>query len=249
LAVAARLRDRRECREFGGAHRLLSGVAIEWLLSALLAPVLMLEHARFVLEVLVGRSVGWNAQTRTEHSVGLGDALRRHGATALIGVAWIVVLVALAPQLLWWMLPVPVGMVLSIPLAVFSSRTDLGRWMRGRGLLLTPEETAPEPVLRRLRELVSRRPPATRRARGNALERVLADPDLRIRHLGLQHDAREELDPLLAHEIEGVALKARMHGAETLTPEEQRLILRTPHALEALAQDAIGDLRGVGDRA
>ena len=35
-----------------------------------------------------------------------------------------------------------------VPIAVLTSRAAAGRWARDRGLLLTPEEQAPPPVLR-----------------------------------------------------------------------------------------------------
>jgi membrane glycosyltransferase len=40
------------------------------------------------------------------------------------------------------------GLVLSVPIAVLSSRSTIGKWARQRGLLLTPEELAPPEELR-----------------------------------------------------------------------------------------------------
>jgi len=45
------------------------------------------------------------------------------------------------------MLPVLLGMLVSVPITVLSSRSDLGRALRRHGWLLTPEETAAPPEL------------------------------------------------------------------------------------------------------
>ena len=42
------------------------------------------------------------------------------------------------------------GLVLSVALTVWTSRTDVGQWARRAGLFLTPEETDPPRELRRL---------------------------------------------------------------------------------------------------
>jgi membrane glycosyltransferase len=239
LAVVSRLRQER--RAFGGTRRLLASVALEWVLSTLLAPVLMLEHARFVVGILFGKSVGWKAQPRGERGVGLREAVRRHGAALALGAAWGLLLIFVAPSLLWWMLPVLLGLVLAVPLSMLSSRVDLGQWARARGLLETPEERDPEPVLRRLRELVAESdadllvPQAPARA-ANALERVLASERLRELHLTLQVDDRGS--PLADNALEGLVLKCRLQGAQSLTPDEQREILRQPRAVVALATAA-----------
>ncbi|MCP4251169.1 MAG: hypothetical protein GY778_29375 [bacterium] len=50
---------------------------------------------------------------------------------------------ALAPDYLWWLLPVLAGLILSIPFVWTTARPDLGLAARRWGLFLTPEETAP----------------------------------------------------------------------------------------------------------
>jgi membrane glycosyltransferase len=241
LAIVSRLRRREERRGFGGARRLLASVALEWLLSTLLAPVMMLEHARFVVGVLFGKSVGWKAQRRGERGVRMREAVRRHGAASALGAAWGLLLLSVAPRLLGWMLPVLLGLLLAIPLSLLTGRVDLGQWARTHGLLGTPEERNPEPVLRRLRELVAESdadldaPEASSQA-ANALERVLANDRLRELHLALHVDdgAAAPADD----ELESLVLKCRLRGVETLTAEEQRRILRQPRAVLELAADA-----------
>src|SRR5256885_11320887 len=50
------------------------------------------------------------------------------------------------------MTPILSGLILSVPLTMLTSRTSAGRWMRRRGLLLTPEETNTPAELHALEE-------------------------------------------------------------------------------------------------
>src|ERR1043165_23719 len=47
--------------KYGGETKLFSSVASEIFVSALLAPIRMLFHTRFVVTALLGRSVGWKS--------------------------------------------------------------------------------------------------------------------------------------------------------------------------------------------
>lgn len=138
-------------RGFGGAGRLLLSAGCEALFSVLIAPLMMVFHTRFVVSVLAGWSVQWSAQARDERGLALGEAARRLGPSVLLGLAWGAVLWWFAPNFIWWFVPILAGLWLGFPLALWSSRSDLGIRARTRGLLLTPEETAPPPVLEGLR--------------------------------------------------------------------------------------------------
>lgn len=147
LGALLALRERRQRLAFGGSLKLLSSVALEQFMSMLLAPTMMLFHCTFVLRALLGRNVGWDAQPRSDRGVGWGEALRRHKWHLLLGMAWGGAMLALAPRFIGWMLPVIAGMLISVPFTVLTSRASLGRALRRRGLLLTPEETRPPPEL------------------------------------------------------------------------------------------------------
>jgi membrane glycosyltransferase len=53
--------------------------------------------------------------------------------------------------LVWWLLPVAVALLVSVPLSVYSSRVSLGRALRRWRLFLIPEETDPPEIIQRLR--------------------------------------------------------------------------------------------------
>jgi membrane glycosyltransferase len=64
-----------------------------------------------------------------------------------IGVAWGAVILFFAPAFIWWISPVLIGLLASVPLTVWTSRATLGQSARRHGFFLTPEETAPPPEL------------------------------------------------------------------------------------------------------
>jgi membrane glycosyltransferase len=107
----------------------------------------MLFHSSFVLRALLGRNVGWDAQTRGDRGVSWLEALRRHGWHVGLGLVWGATIFELAPAFIWWMLPVIAGLLIAVPFTVLTSRSSLGRRLRAHGLLLTPEESSTPPEL------------------------------------------------------------------------------------------------------
>lgn len=237
LALLSRLRSRSERALFGGGLRLVASCVGECLFSMLLAPVLAVTQTQFVASILMGRNSGWNSQARSDTETTPAQALRRHAGVTLLGLVWSALLLLFSIELFWWMLPVLAGMVLSIPLSVWSSRISMGRWARHRGLLLTPEEVEPPAVLQDLRKGLAR--PATWDTRGTrgALDHVLADPVARDAHFAFVLARRG--DPLEEHALEGLVLKCRLLGPRALTDLEQRALLLAPHALSALLEPAV----------
>ena len=152
LGLVLVLFSRSERRAFGGAWRLCASVLVEVLFSALLAPVMMLFQTLSVGLTLLGRSVAWEAQPRGDRGVDWREALLRLGWHTLVGAAWAGGVYAVTPDFFWWLTPIWLGLVLSLPLSVWSSRRSLGLALKRIGLFLTPEETRPPPELSRLRQ-------------------------------------------------------------------------------------------------
>ena len=72
----------------------------------------------------------------------------------LLGVVWLAALPILPPVVAGWSLPLVAGLLGTLPLAVWSSRTSWGLAAHRVGLLVTPEEGAPAPILRSFRRAV-----------------------------------------------------------------------------------------------
>jgi membrane glycosyltransferase len=146
LALTLRLWSTRSSRRFGGRLALVMSFLLEAIFSALLAPVMMLFHTSFVARVLAGNAVGWPAQPRGDRGMQWRQALARHSGHALLGIVTLVALGILAPTFVPWMLPVVTGLLLSVPLAVLSSRAGVGMAARRMRVFVTPEEGA-QPIL------------------------------------------------------------------------------------------------------
>jgi membrane glycosyltransferase len=142
-------------RSFGGARRLVASLFLEQLFSTLLAPSMMLFHTSFVVTTLAGHPVTWNAQDRGDRGITFLEALSRHKWHVAIGLLWGVVILIIAPRYIWWMSPILLGLLLSVPLTMLTSLTTAGLWARRHGLLLTPEETEPPPELAALEQLMA----------------------------------------------------------------------------------------------
>lgn len=136
---------------YRGAWALVAGGFGELLLSSVLAPIIMMFQTRAVAEVLLGRDGGWPAADRDDGSVGLRAAfgaswwMTATGAAAL-AVGWI-----FAPELLMWLWPVALPLVLAP--VVISATASTGAGRAAAALFSTPAETAPESVIRRARAL------------------------------------------------------------------------------------------------
>src|SRR5208283_811520 len=122
--------DRTRRRAFGGLARTTLGVVGETIFSTLHAPLLMLWHTQFVITNLLGVSVGWGPQKRAADGTAWSSAVRRHWWHALVGLVWGVFMWQLDRTLFWWFTPVLAGMLLSIPLSVFTSRRSSGARVR-----------------------------------------------------------------------------------------------------------------------
>ncbi|WP_205832925.1 glucans biosynthesis glucosyltransferase MdoH [Azohydromonas caseinilytica] len=133
LGVALVIR-RGQAAAYGGVARLVIGSLLEALLSALQAPLRMLAHTVFVVGALTGLKLDWKSPSRDAVALRWRDALRRFGPWAVpaAAVAWLAEVPTLAP--VW--LP----LLLAVPLAVWTSRPEVGAWLRRRGVWLTPDE-------------------------------------------------------------------------------------------------------------
>ena len=145
-------------KPYGGPLQLLASLFVEMLFSALLAPIRMLFHARYVAGALLGFSVQWKSPPRDDAETPWLEALKRHGAGTVLGLAWLALVYWLNPSFLPWLIPVAGALVVAIPLSVWSSRVRLGRWARERRLFLIPEESLTPRELRWLKAGLRRAP-------------------------------------------------------------------------------------------
>jgi membrane glycosyltransferase len=249
LALIDLAYDWKRRRTFGGLARTTASVVGETIFSTLHAPMLMLWHTRFVITNLLGLSVGWTTQKRTADGTAWWYAIQRQWGHTLIGGVWGWFMWQLDPTLFWWFTPVLAGMVLSVPLSVFTSRRSLGLRARSLGLFLTPEETTPPPEIVSLRSHVKIHEltceiHASRTHAG--LADAVLDPYVNAIHVSLLRE--KLLNPVYAEE--GVKLgvgsdraralgeKLLLEGPDKLTPGERLLVLADQAVLVRLHQQA-----------
>jgi len=128
--------------------------AVELLLSALYAPILMLTQSTHVFEVLLGRDSGWGAQRRAVSDSTWGDAWHSYRKHTMIGIITAIIAWFLSPSLFAWMSPALAGLLLSVPLSRASGSATLGRLLALLGILRTPEEAHPPRLVARKHELI-----------------------------------------------------------------------------------------------
>jgi membrane glycosyltransferase len=218
-------------KQFGGGLLVFAGVVIETFLSGLIAPVMMIFQSTAVGEILLGRDAGWQVQRRDDGKWPVGALIRKYAAPTLFGVGMAASAYAVSLPLLLWMMPVILGLLLSVPIAMLSSRVS----GPGSRLFRTPEQTAPPQVLIRANELAG----ASEEAVACPLLALRNDARLLEAHLmnlpGHRQRNRGQIDPHLA------IARAKIEDAETfdealgyLTAREAFAVLTSPTMLGAL---------------
>lgn len=146
---------------FGGGMRILLGATVEMLFAILIAPLMMVFHAGFVVSVLLGRQVGWDTQAREGRLLPWRDVLIHTRLATIAALAWGGFTYFVTPILFWWLTPILAGLVLAAPLVRYSSSVSAGRLARRLGIFITPNEWREDPLLAALRRTpaVARPPP------------------------------------------------------------------------------------------
>ncbi|MCF5713038.1 MULTISPECIES: glucans biosynthesis glucosyltransferase MdoH [Pseudomonas syringae group] len=215
---------------FGGKFKVTVSMLLEMLFSVLLAPVRMLFHTRFVLAAFLGWAATWNSPQRDDDSTPWIEAVKRHGPQTLLGACWALLVFWLNPSFLWWLAPIVVSLMLSIPVSVISSRTGLGLKARDEKFFLIPEEFEPP------QELIST-DHYTHENRWHALKqgfiRAVVDPRQNALACALATSRHRQAQPIEVVRMERVdhALKV---GPAKLSNQERLMVLSDPVALGRL---------------
>jgi membrane glycosyltransferase len=222
--LAAVIAGMRRPGAFGGGGRLAVSVLLEIIVSALLAPVRMLFHTQFVLAALAGWKIHWKSPARADAATSLSEAVARHGWQTALGIAWIVAVAWHVPALVPWIAPVAAGLLLAIPLSVWSSRTWPGVLARRVGLFVTPDETAPPMEL-----IATDHYAGSARPQPRFVDAVL-DPDV---HLAVRSAARRRSARAASWRAACID-RALRHGPDALAASERRALLADVDALAIL---------------
>ncbi len=156
MALIVLLRDREAVRGHGGARKLILSVFLESLLSTLVAPVFMLSHSWFVLNILIGRNTRWGAQLRRGNT-GLANAIMAFAPHTVIALGAAYLVWTWTPADFWWYLPLLAGMATAILFGWLTSLPSIGAAARRAGLFLIPSESTGLAIVDRVDALVAER--------------------------------------------------------------------------------------------
>jgi membrane glycosyltransferase len=232
FALLIMWRDKERLRAHGGFGPALLGVLGESVFATLLAPIVMLSHSWFVLNILLGLSTGWGPQQRNDRALPFGFVVRRYGPHTVIALGAGAILWRMAPTGFGWFVPLLLGPVLSIPLAYFTSSPRVGRFFRRIRLFLVPSETQGLAILNRTHALVKE----TGGMDENFHRRVLDDTQIRDLHLSLlkQMVPQPARDP---QRLDRLMAAIRKRDTAALSNRDWMVLLSDADSLRALADD------------
>jgi membrane glycosyltransferase len=136
----------------------------------------MAFHTLFIVCTLAGHCVEWDAQSRNDSAVTLGQAWRVHRGQTIAGFAAMIAVALLAPESLIWLTPILVGLVLSIPISMAVSSAPLGAWFKRHGLLSIPEEVVQPAIVQLFAQARRHIRTLACPARSQLFQRFLDDP-------------------------------------------------------------------------
>jgi len=238
LAVLLALFNRERRQSFGGAVRMVLSFALEHVLSALLAPVQMCFNSRFVAEIMMGRDVPWNPQSRDAgSSLDWGGIVRAHAVLTMVGILWAMVSLRINPVFFWWLSPVTFGLMGSIPISALLSMTNLGQRLARMKMFMIPAESHPPSVVTHLEKNLE----ATRKhlepqkwiAPHYGLMQVLLDPYLNAAHASILRRQRQTARPLNRY-LKELVDRLLAKGPDGLTRREQMALLLNSQAVTDL---------------
>lgn len=236
LAFLLHLLRKDHARSMGGAIKLMLSILTEILLSAFFAPVRMLFNSKFVVLTLMGKQVGWGAQSRQDTGTPWGVAVRYHWGSTVLGLVWGIVTFIINRTFFWWISPVLAGLILAIPLSVLTSRSSIGRALRARGLLVIPEEIHPPQELEWIRSIEQKLRTLDTSLWGTApggFVRAVVEPFVNELHIRLA-GRRRAPSFQISKRREALQEKALLKGPNSLTPSEKLELLYDPERMEAL---------------
>jgi membrane glycosyltransferase len=201
----------------------------------------MVFNAKFVVFTVLGQGISWISQNRKVEEDGTDwrEAILTHGFHTLFGFVWGVSTYILVTSYFWWLTPVLIGLVFSIPISIFFSKGSVGRAAREMGIFLTPEETRPPPELKQLQqnlaECARHLPPFEPLRDDYGLLQAVLDPYVNAMHVALLRQRRpsEEAQEWFAQLRE----KLLHDGPSSLTTKEKIALLMDAESMICLHRD------------
>lgn len=227
-------------RGSGGTLRASASLLFESIVSALMAPIMMVIQSVAVQNILMGRDSGWSTQRRADGSIPFAEIARRHRLHTLFGASLGLGAYLVSPALLAWMSPAVIGLVLAIPISATTGSRASGTFLRKVGMLLVPEEREQPAILIAARDAAGEFKALLSASHRGCL-RLSVDPAL----LAFHRKNLAQRAPDSARTIDGALVvgAARVMAAPTLdealdslAPPEKLAVYSDPASFDRLAQ-------------
>lgn len=138
-------------KRFGGSIKLILGSIIETVFAIIVAPLMMVFHAYFVICVFLGKKVKWDAQPREGRMVPWREAFGYTLFSTIVAIAWGSAAYYFTPVFFWWLSPILLGLILAAPIVRYSSSIKLGVFLRDLGIFICPSEVDNDTTLEALK--------------------------------------------------------------------------------------------------
>ena len=224
---------------FGGHFKILISVILEIILSALIAPILMIFHSQFIIYTFIGKGVSWGPQKRSaKDGIELLNAIRTLGPHTIIGLIWAGFAYWSSIAFFWWLSPIFISLLLSIPVSIFMSKISIGNLFQKIGLFLTPSETNPSEELvfleKSLRHPSFSFPTIKTNDKHPGILRLIVDPYINAIHITLLSEDQKENNIIETDRVHKLGEKLLANGPEALTTNEIKEIINVPEKLHWL---------------
>jgi len=211
---------------FGGFFNANVGIIAESVFSMLITPVKMLYYTRFMIEILAGKKIAWITQQRAGRRLSWWESWQEYRWVVLIGLAWSLILAYFNPVVFLWMLPVLIGMILVVPIAVYTSMPMNNQ----AALFRIPDEVKSPDVLvyfdRFYPEMLEMPCIASR----DPFVKVIVDPVAHRKHLAYV-PYRKQVSENTKSQHDDIAARLMKDGPDAIDGTEKMLVLEDPMLL------------------
>lgn len=147
IGVIDVLLSRTSRRRYGGTLRVLGGALSEFLFSTLLTPIVAVAQTRFLIGLMLGKRIAWDAQRRQGLGLSWREAWRGLWLQSLLGLGLLTLLIYTAPSVIPWASPLICSFLGATLFAVWSAAPLPSRISRRLGLWDIPEDRIPSAPL------------------------------------------------------------------------------------------------------
>ena len=131
-------RDKRAC--YGGAVRMLAGIAAETVFTLLMDAISVVSKTATTARLLLGMRPAWLPQNRAGRGVSWAEAARLLWPHTALGLLTFAAFAHAGWRTVLWAAPLAGGLPLAIPFCVLTASPRFGAWLWRHRIAAIPEE-------------------------------------------------------------------------------------------------------------